>query len=303
MFYIVYNPTAGNGKAKLFKKKFKELLEKYGIEHKIVFTSRQGDAALLAQKAAMDGFRKIVVFGGDGTVNEVVNGIFASEVDPREFVLGWIPFGSGKDWGRTIDVPFEMEEAVKVLKEGEIFEQDVGVAEYETRLGERKKRFFVNMAGLLFDGYVTLEANRLKRKTRLSYFAKIFPCLLRYRGKKVRLVLDDLRMEPRLFSMNVAIGRYNGGGMMQAPHAVPDDGLLAVTLINDIGNLKILMNVYRVFTGTLLEHPGVEGYQAKTVEVEFEEEEPFELDGESFFAKKVRFEVIPKALRVLVKGS
>jgi diacylglycerol kinase family enzyme len=97
--------------------------------------------------------------------------------------------------------------------------------------------------------------------------------------------------------MNVGICKYNGGGMNQLPHAVPDDGLLAVTVINDIGKLRILTNLHRVFNGKLLEHSGVEGYQAKKVVVEFQKDEPVEFDGESFWAKKIFFSIIPRGYK------
>ncbi|PLV57377.1 diacylglycerol kinase family protein [Thermotoga sp. SG1] len=299
--FLIYNPAAGGGRAKKFWTKVKDLLEKYEIDYEVVFTERPGHAMDLSRKAFEKGHRQIVAFGGDGTVNEVVNGIFLGEFNLEGVTFGWIPFGSGRDWARTIGVPLSIENAIKTLKDGKVFVQDLGVVEYETSAGESKKRAFVNVAGLFFDGFVTHRTNLLKKKNRVSYFSKIFSSIVAYKPPIARIQIDKKIWEKKVFSMNVGICRYNGGGMNQLPHAVPDDGLLAVTVINDIGKLKILANLHRVFNGTLLEHPGVEGYQARKVIVEFQRDEPIELDGESFWAKRASFSIVPRVLNVLVK--
>ena len=301
MVFLIYNPAANSGKAGRLWERVKDLLEKYRIEYKIAFTKRPGHAIELSKKAFEEGYREIVAFGGDGTVNEVVNGLFLGGFNLGEVTFGWIPFGSGKDWARTTGVPLGIEEAIKTLKEGKVFVQDLGITEYETSSREIKKRAFVNVAGLFFDGFVTYRTNLLRRKNRVSYFSRIFSSIIKYKPPAARIQIDGRVWKKKIFSMNVGICKYNGGGMNQLPHAVPDDGLLTVTVINDIGKLRILANLYRVFNGTLLEHPGVEGYQAKRVVVEFQKSEPVELDGESFWTKKVTFSIVPKALKVLVK--
>ncbi|AJG40422.1 diacylglycerol kinase [Thermotoga sp. RQ7] len=299
--FLIYNPAAGGGKARKLWMKVKDLLERYEIDCEVAFTEKPGHAMELSRKAFESGHRKIVAFGGDGTMNEVVNGIFLGGFNLEEVTFGWIPFGSGKDWARTIGVPLVVEKAVRTLKDGRVFVQDLGVAEYEASDGEMKKRVFVNVAGLFFDGFVTHRTNLLRKKNRVSYFSRIFSSIIKYKPPVARIQVDERVWEKKIFSMNVGICKYNGGGMNQLPHAVPDDGLLAVTVINDIGKIRILANLYRVFNGTLLEHPGVEGYQAKKVTVEFQKKEPVELDGESFWTRKISFSVVPRVLRVLVK--
>lgn len=301
MVFLIYNPAAGGGRAGKIWNRVENLLKKHRVDHRVAFTEKPGHAMELSKKAFEEGYRKIVAFGGDGTVNEVVNGLFLNGYDLKEIVFGWIPFGSGKDWARTIGVPLEIEEAIRTLKDGKEFVQDLGVGEYEKASGEREKRAFVNVAGLFFDGFVTYRTNLLKRKNRASYFSRIFSSIIEYKPPVARIQIDEKVWEKRVFSMNVGICKYNGGGMNQLPHAVPDDGLLAVTVINDIGKLRILTNLHRVFNGKLLEHSGVEGYQAKKVVVEFQKDEPVEFDGESFWAKKIFFSIITGAIRVLVK--
>ncbi|PLV59095.1 diacylglycerol kinase family protein [Thermotoga sp. KOL6] len=299
--FLICNPVSNSGNTGKVWPKVKKILEKYGISYEVIFTKKPGHAVEISRDACMKGYDRIVAMGGDGTVNEVVNGVFLSDCDLEKVTFGWIPVGSGKDWARTINVPLDLEKAVEVLKKGKTFVQDLGIAEYEALDGKRKKRAFVNVAGLFFDGFVTYRTNLLKKKSRFSYFLRIFSSILKYKPTDAIIVIDGKKWKKKVFSMNVGICKYNGGGMNQVPHAVPDDGLLAVTVINDIGKLRILANVHRVFNGKLLEHPGVEGYQAQRVTVEFQKEEPIELDGETIWVKKVTFSILPKALKVMVE--
>lgn len=299
---VIVNPNAGNGKGKMDWDRIAGIFAKEKISIVPRFTERKGAAKDLTREAANEGFRKIVSVGGDGTLNEVVNGIFSqSFCSPSEFTLGLIPVGTGNDWGRMFGIPLMYEGAVTAIRDCKVMLHDIGTISYYTG-NEQQKNFFINIAGLGFEAVVVKKTNRQKDKGRSNkaiYFYNLLTSLLSYRNTDADIIIDGKRTTSRVFSINVGNGRFCGGGMRQTPDAIPDDGLLDITVIRDMGKIEIIKSLKLLYDGTILSHPKVDGYRSANLRVESKSLLYAEADGETLGHTPIEFSIIPSAINIV----
>jgi YegS/Rv2252/BmrU family lipid kinase len=301
-WFVIVNPNAGNGKGKKDWSRISELFDRENIPVIPHFTEEKGAATVLAIKAAEEGYRKIISVGGDGTLNEVINGIFSqSYCSPGDITVGMIPVGTGNDWGRMFRIPLIYEGAVAVIRENKIIRHDVGLITYYLN-DELHKRYFINIAGLGFEAIVVRKTNKQKDKGRSNqaiYLFNLLTSLISYKNTEADIIIDGKRTTARVFSVNVGNGRYCGGGMRQTPEALPDDGLLDITVIRDMGRIEIIKNLKILYDGTILSHPKVDGYRATNLRVESKSILYAEADGESLGHTPVEFSIIPAGINII----
>jgi YegS/Rv2252/BmrU family lipid kinase len=301
----IINRAAGGGKTALDWPRIEALLKKHGIRYEPYFTDRRLHASLIARTKIREGYSKIIVVGGDGTMNEVINGLFSQgNVQTTEVMLGMISVGTGNDWARMFQIPSDYEDAILTIKQQKTFIQDAGLVRY-TRNGKEWKRYFINIAGMGFGARVVERSNRMKEKGKSGaflYFYNIFTSLLRYRSLPAEIEIDGKTYDRSIFSLNVGICKYNGGGMIQVPHAVADDGLYSITLIKKIGKLNVLANVKRLYNGSIVNHSRVETYTGQSVQICCSPKLQVETDGESLGHGPLRFQIIPRSVRIISGG-
>lgn len=299
---VIVNPNAGTRKGIRDWKEISHLLTKSAIEFEHVFTEGIGHAIKITTESIMAGYRRFIVVGGDGTLNEVINGIFLqSEVPSLEFVVGMIPVGTGNDWGRMYGISSDYHKAVKAIAESHTSLQDVGVAFYQNGHSEAT-RYFINAAGIGFDAEVVRKTNVDKQHGKggfLIYLINLISSLAGYNAQRVSIDVDGIQREGDIFSMSIGICRYTGGGMIQAPNALPDDGLLDITIIKKIGRLEVLQNIPRLFNGTIARNPKVELLQGKNITISAEKDIYLEADGETLGHSPFRFGLLPVAVRTI----
>jgi len=301
-WFTVVNPNAGNGKGKKDWERISYLFEKSDISVSARFTERKGHAIEFTREAISDGYRKFISVGGDGTLNEIVNGIFTQDVCPtKDTVMGMIPVGTGNDWGRMFGIPLVYEGSVKVISDNKIMPHDVGTLTYFSADGQQK-RYFMNIAGLGFEAVVVQKTNRQKDKGRSSqavYFYNLLSSLISYRRPYINITIDGKTVSTKAFSVNVGNGRYCGGGMRQTPDALPDDGLLDITVIKDMGRLEVIKALKILYDGTILSHPKIDGYRSNNLKVTSETALYAEADGESLGHTPVEFGIVPGGVNVV----
>lgn len=299
---VIVNPNAGRKKGLKYWPEISALLKKNGFLFQALFTEHKNHAIDFTIQKISEGYRKFLVIGGDGTLNEVANGIFGQQAVPSaEFTLGMIPVGTGNDWCRTFGVSFRYEEAIAQMAMGKTFLQDVGCVEY-TENGLEKKRYFVNIAGMGYDALVAKKTNIQKEKGNggtFSYFFNIFAGLLEYKFKSAEIIIDGKKYREIIFSMNVGICKYNGGGMMQLPDAIPDDGVFDVLIIRKSSKFAVVRHVKKLYDGTLKKLPMVSMHIGKSVEITSDTPIMLEADGESLGHSPFRFSILPGRLRVI----
>ena len=298
----IVNMAAGGGKTKKDWPLIAQILQRESVRYEPYFTDRRLHASIIARNKIKEGYSKIIVVGGDGTMNEVINGVFAQKrILTTEVMLGMISVGTGNDWAKTFNIPSDYESAVRTIKEQKTFIQDAGLVNYRKN-GKEWKRYFVNIAGMGFGARVVERANRSKEKGKsgpLLYFYNIFYSLIQYRSKKAVIEIDGTCYNRKIFSLNVGIGKYNGGGMIQVPHAIADDGLYSITLIKKIGKLNVIANMKKLYNGNIVNHSKVETYMARSVQIDGSALLKVETDGESLGHGPVSFEIIPRSVTVI----
>lgn len=299
---IIVNPNAGNGKGKKDWDKISGQLNKEKLVFSVKFTERKGHAINYALEGIAAGFRKIITVGGDGTLNEVVNGVFLNNICPTtDISLALIPVGTGNDWGRMFGIPLDYEKAVRIISDNKQMVHDVGQVSFFNG-PEKINRYFINIAGLGFESVVVRRTNIQKDKGRsgkLIYFYNLLMSLLSYKNTKADIIIDGEKSQADVFSINVGNGRYCGGGMRQTPFARPDDGLLDVTIINGMGKLEIIRNLKILYDGTILNHPKIDGYKCKNLKVSSDSIIYTEADGESLGHTPAEFSIVPASINIV----
>ena len=301
---VIVNPKAGRGRGLTDWPVISNQMNRAGILFTCVFTEHKYHAVELTVKALQDGYRRLVAVGGDGTVHEVVNGIFhQKEVAPSEVTLSVIPTGTGNDWVRMFGIPHTYNEAVQAMVEYKTVLQDIGrVSFVETRIPHI--RYMANVSGLGFDAMVNRKYNNLRDEGRMNrwlYLRSTFQVLLHYRATHFKVWVDEaLFFEGKVFSATVGIGKYNGGGMIQMPYAEVNDGLMDLTLICKASKLWMIRHFKHLFDGKIYQYPKVKHAQGALIRIESYPAGPIEIDGEALGYAPFSFEVLPRSLQVVV---
>lgn len=284
--------------------KISHLLRESGIEHDPVFTEHRYHATELSVEAANRGYRKLIVVGGDGTLNEVVNGLFIQkQCQPKDILLAVIAVGTGNDWVRTFGIPRNYSAVVRAIKEGHSYLQDVGKVTY-TESKVQQTRYMANVAGLGFDAYVIKIFNHLKLKGYKGKWLYIYSLLKGYFTAKpagVTIEVDGKVIYNRLLlSLAVGICRYNGGGIQQLPRAVANDGLLDLTIIRPVHWWHVVFRAKRLFNGDIYSIGHIHHAQGKEVKITSAPPIPVETDGELQGVSPVSISVVQQAIRCVV---
>lgn len=308
---LIVNPAAGRGDVGKRMPVMRQLLAGHGLDFAEDWTRTPGEAIVLARQAAEEGYPVVVAVGGDGTVQEVANGLLTAGKD--SVVMGILPIGSGSDFAYSVGILTDMAQACRILKEGVIRAEDVGriVGEgYSTGairavdvgqiVGER---YFTNGVGIGFDAQVAIESRRIKRlRGFFIYLLAVFRTLRDYKLPKVILDLDGKKWEQTITLATVANGRRHGGGFLITPGAKVNDGLFEICIGRGLNRLGILQLLPQVIKGTHIDKEPVTMARARRVVIESEDPLPVHADGEivATDAHRLEMEVHPGRLQVIV---
>jgi len=299
---VIVNPVAANGAVGKRWPQMRDTLQAEGGQFDASFTEGPNHATELAREALSAGYQTIVAVGGDGTLHEVVNGLVREGLVDPAVNLGIIPGGTGADSVRTLGIPHDYRAACHRLLRGKPDCIDLGLITCVSQ-GQEVQRYFLNVAGLGFDGEVAERVNRSSKALggTIPFLSSLFVKLLTYQNKTVEVTLDgQQRLQQKANSVVVCNGCYVGGSMHIAPRAALDDGLFDVIIIGDTSKLEIVANVPRIYRGTHLSHPKVDEYRAREVRVKARERMFLQADGELIGEAPATFQIIPQALHVLV---
>jgi YegS/Rv2252/BmrU family lipid kinase len=304
-WYIIANPTAGNGAVERRWKAIEHQLQVLGFSYSVQFTQQKGHATRLVQDALLKGYRNILGIGGDGTNFELINGIMSqTEVPTQDIYYALLPVGTGNDWARTYQISHHIETRLKSLLNPITHLQDIGHVQYYTLDDQPEQVYFANVAGMAYDGFVAkkLEDDG-KPNAKIAYLIAVARYLFDYHPSKGRIVWDEaMPVEDHFYTINVGICKYSGGGMQLVPHAIPDDGLFALTFARQIPRWEVLLQTPRFYNGSLLQHSKLTGVQVKTAHIESLNEAPIllEADGEFLGKCPAAFRILEKSLNVVL---
>lgn len=280
------------------KNKILSSLEKLNSPFQLQFTEYSGHEEILVKEAIESGFRKFISVGGDGTLHHVVNGIMHAAGDClSQIKVAVIPVGTGNDWVRNYGIPKNIDQAIEVINKGKTISQDIGLI----TMGD-KEFYFNNLAGLGFDGFVVKTLPRFKKFGGLAYFLSAIVGLFQYKTPELTIQFEDKEIKTKAFLMAIGICKYCGGGMRLTHNPDPTDGLLDVTVLNDLSRFSFLLNILKMYNGKLANHKKVDVFKSRKFKVVLgENESPFiQLDGELIDSESFEVEVLPNALSFVV---
>jgi YegS/Rv2252/BmrU family lipid kinase len=296
---LIVNPAAGAGKTGKHWPRIAAFLKKLGVKFEHDITEAPGHAVELARAAVGKGYRLIISVGGDGTINEVVNGMYDASY-LKDVQLGIISTGTGGDYIRTLGVSRNYQEACQHLLHPSRMTVDLGMVEH-TVDGQKKQRLFTNFAGLGFDAEVVRATTKKFKKLGSvpSYLMGLFTTLVAYRNRELTIKIDGKTEERKVCTVIMSNGKYGGGSMFIAPQADIRDGLLDVVIIGDVSKPDLLASLPRIYRGTHLTHPKITLRRAREVEIQSKLSIALQADGELLGKAPARFSVLPAALTVL----
>ncbi|MFZ5470988.1 MAG: diacylglycerol/lipid kinase family protein [Myxococcota bacterium] len=301
--FLVVNPQSANGQTgRRWPEISAQLVRSLGeLGH--AFTEKPMDAARLAARALEEGYDCVVAVGGDGTLNEVVNGFFRDgKVINPSAALGLLPRGTGGDFRRTFSWDDKVPTSAARFATDKTAPFDVGVVDFTGHDGRPCSRYFANIASFGVSGQVDREVSKSKGwGGRLSFFLASTRALMKYSDRRVRLVADGGAPEElKVTTVAVANGRYFGGGMKVAPQADTADGLFDVTIWSGYGLADFAFKSKAIYDGSHVRLPGTRTFRCKTLRAESEEEVLLDVDGEQPGRLPCTMRILPSAIRLKV---
>ena len=297
---LIVNPTAGAGRTAKKWPYIKALLKNTGLRFEHDITEAPGHAIELAKSAVNKGYKLVVSVGGDGTINEIVNGIYATG-DMKDVELGIIGTGTGSDYIRTIGVSKYYQESCHHQMNPVKKSVDLGLVEF-TDNGQPAKRIFANFAGLGFDAEV-VKATTKKFKNfggKPAYLMGLLSTFTTYKNHQIQITINGQTENHKVCTIVMSNGKYGGGSMLLAPDADPSDGLFDVIIIGDVSKPDLLRSLPRIYKGTHLTHPKVTVKRTNLITISSDELMAIQADGDLLGEAPARFTVLPSALNILV---
>jgi diacylglycerol kinase (ATP) len=296
---VIVNPVAAGGKVGKRWPQLRDVLADAGLCFDAQLTERPGHATDIARSAVHEGYRHVVSVGGDGTVNEVVNGLVVDGRVPPDVVLSIVPGGTGSDFVRVLDISRDPVQACQTVLGDTVRTVDLG--EIRCMLdGKPIVRYFVNVAGVGFDGETSVRVNRMSKRITgtLPYLTALLMTLISYKNKDVHLTVDGQPHAGRFNSVVVCNGQYFGGGMWVGPKAAADDGIFDVVILKDLSKPDLVVSIPRIYRGTHLTHPKVQSLHGKEIQIEAQQRMFIQAEGELVGETPASFRILPAALNL-----
>ncbi len=302
---FIVNPHAGNGSTGSTWPFIEELAKDRLGSFESYMTKGPGDAVIFARNAVAEKAKLLVCVGGDGTLNEVVNGIMMHEKSIRSGVaLGFIPNGTGCDFVKTVSIPQDIEQAVDFVASGSVRSIDLGVLDFQDHHGRDRRRFFHNIASFGLGGEVAQRVNHTTKSLGpfVSFMWATLISIFLYGKKRIRISVDNhYKKEIIIWNVAAANGQYHGGGMRVAPDASVCDDLLHVTIIGDLTIPEVFLNLSKLYTGRIYDIDKVITLTGKKVAAISDDRVLLEVDGEQPGMLPVVVKTIPGALQIIAK--
>jgi diacylglycerol kinase (ATP) len=300
---FILNPNAAMGAVSKVWPRIEALAKDRLGSFQALYTAGPGDATNLTRQALREGTEIVVCIGGDGTLNEVVNG-FMQEGGPvrQDAFLAFIPMGTGCDFIRTVCIPRDPNRVFDLILDSRVRAIDLGLLRYRDHHGRPSSRYFHNLTSFGLGGEVDERVNRTTKALGgfVSFIWATLISLLIYDRKRVHLTVDNsFDQEVMTWNIAVANGQYHGGGMRVAPAAAADDGLFHITVIGDLSLPQVFLNLPKLYNGKILEVNKVFSLTGKRIEAHSDQRVLLDVDGEQPGQLPVSIEIVPGALHLI----
>ncbi len=304
-YYVILNPIAGKGNGEHVRPQIEKNLTDLGLDFKLVVTQKPGDATPLTKQGAAEGFDIIVAAGGDGTANEVLNGIMELGDSGKKMpLMAVLPVGRGNDFAYGMGIPVNLDESCNLLANDPRIKIDVGRVKSELF---PNGLYFGNGVGMGFDAVVGFVAAKMKIGGILSYLvAAIKTMFIYFHAPKIDLDLDGKAQTLNPLLVSIMNGTRMGGSFMMAPHSKYDDGVFDLCVVREVSRGKIVSLMGMIMKGTQSEDPAVSVPQAKKIKITAVEGTlPAHADGVTLCeeGKEISIEILPQALTIITRSQ
>jgi YegS/Rv2252/BmrU family lipid kinase len=304
-YKIIANPAARSGKAYKSIPKLEQTLSKYGLDYDLVETTEPLHAKELTRQAIRGGFDVVVAAGGDGTCNEVINGIMeAKDAGEGSAVLGSLCIGRGNDFAYSMNVPIDLDEGCLSLLDNHRQVIDIGKV---TGGMHPEGRYFGNCVGIGFDAIATIEASKLALGGFLTYMVAVLRTVfLYYKGPKISMTYDGIELSQPTLLVSIMNGRRLGGGFWMAPDSKPDDGLFDICIADEVSPFRIITLIPYFLKGTQASQNEIKTAQASRISIRaLDDVLPTQTDGEiiSTDSDHLEIEMLPRQVEVVCKKT
>ena len=300
---VIVNPQSANGKTGRNWGRIQAKLALACPRIDVMQTESAGHAIELYRKAVRSGYSTIIIVGGDGTLNETVNGILSEGTPNATVTLGLIPQGTGSDFRRTVNLPLSEDEAIGVIDRGETAVLDAMRVVFQDTTGANRTRYALNITSFGMGGAVAERANRSSKPLggRAAFLTATAVTGLGFRGNDVSIQADGGEWRKfRITNVAVGNGQYHGAGMHICPRAIPNDGFLDVTLIEQLSLLEVIRNSRILFNGQIYDHPKIHHSRVKQLAAKSPHTTRIEIDGEPLGQLPLKITILPTAIRMFV---
>ena len=296
-WFLIVNPNAGNKNFKKSWNKIKYLLKLKNIQYSFAITQYTKHETILIKEVIKKGYRNIISVGGDGTLHHVVNGIMTQRyIKTSEIKLGIIPLGTGNDWIKTYNIPNSIEKSIDIIKKNSTIFQDIGCI----TLQNGKKEYFNNLGGIGYDGYVVKNLNYLKKIGSLAFLLSGLYSLFSYKKTKYSISIKNKTIQEKCLMIIFGICKYSGGGLRITENPNPTDGLLDIIIVKDISFFDVLINLPKLYNGTIIHHKKVDNYKVKDVKIINNYNSIIEADGEIIGNDSLNVSIHDKAVQFFI---
>ncbi len=301
-WFLIVNPNTGNSNFSKSWKIIQDELKSNLISYEFAFSQFTKHEIQLVEEAIKQGYRKIISVGGDGTLHHVVNGIMVQTyVKTSDIKLGVIPLGTGNDWIKSYNIPNTIKDSIHIIENGTDFYQDIGCIELENNRIE----YFNNLAGIGYDGYVIHKLKKLKRFGAVAYILSGLYGLFFYRKTSYKIEINNTIITSKCLMILIGLCQYSGGGMQMTQEPLLNDGLFDVTLVKNFSFLDLIINLPKLYNGTIVNHKKVENFKTSQIKInELNTKESFiEADGELVGKHQLKVAIIKKSIRFIIPNN
>ncbi|CAL2091226.1 Transcription regulator (contains diacylglycerol kinase catalytic domain) [Tenacibaculum sp. 190524A02b] len=298
-WFLIVNPNAGNGN---FNKKWetiKKELKANNINYLSKKTNYYKEENELVQKAIEKGYKHFISVGGDGTLHHIVNGIMSQNyVHHSDITVAVIPIGTGNDWVKTYNISTKIAEAVNLIKKGTIIQQDVGFLQLTNT-----SCYFVNVAGIGYDGYVVNKLKKLKKLGSIAYLLSGIFGLLFYRNSPLSIVINNKKQQTKCLMVLFGICKYSAGGMQLTDYKDSTNGLFDITIAKNLNLIDLIKNLQKLYNGLITQHKKVTTLNTKKLLVtptDFNTTTYIQADGELIGSGSVEVSIISNGIQFII---
>jgi len=302
--FVLVNPVSANSKTEKEWPNIAEFLKNHNINFHYKKSEYPEHSVAIVRNAIKNGYKYIMSVGGDGTINEVVNGFFENGIlINNEAKLIIFSRGTGSDFIKSLGIGNSKKDIIKIIKNGKEKLVDLAKVCYISNEGNKAERYFINISDAGLGGETVARVNKSSKffGGTITYLLGVLKTLYLYKNKKFELIIDGKKViNKKINSVMVANGSYFGGGMKIAPEAVVDNGFLNIVVLGDLSKLEIIKNLYKAYTGSHLSHKKIQSFKGKEVKINSREKVLLNVDGESVGSLPAKFKICPQKLKIQV---